>query len=256
MQTDLMQFTQPDWPAPAPSDNADAAQLRLLSRDWAIAGGPPLTLVMAGFDPADFTPARFAQAGIHRPESVARSVNKRQAEFFFGRSCARAALAGIGMTGVEIAVGAMRQPLWPAGVLGSITHSNHVAAALVLPAGQHGGVGIDIETVAQGALDFMHGNIVSAHELAYLRSLQQQLDLNTLMTLVFSAKESFFKAACGVVQRFFDFDAVHIEHIDLQARTIRFALTETLCPPFQQGSRWCAGYTLMDRRQILTGFIW
>ncbi|WP_081905386.1 4'-phosphopantetheinyl transferase family protein [Janthinobacterium agaricidamnosum] len=253
-----MQALPPDWPAPAPSDNADAAQLRLVTRHWSICGRAPMQLVMAGFDPGDFKPGRFGQAGIQCPEQVARSVNKRQAEFFFGRSCARAALAGIGLGlgDTDIPIGAARQPLWPAGVLGSITHSHHVAAALVLPASQYGGIGIDIETVGEGTLDFMHGSIVSAHELAYLRTLQDRLDLNTLLTLVFSAKESFFKAAFGAVQRLFDFDAVHIERIDVDSRTISFALTETLCPQFQQGTRWSAAYAVMDRRQIVTGFLW
>jgi hypothetical protein len=59
------------------------------------------------------------------------SVPKRQAEFVAGRICAREALTGWGHDNVVVGIGAHREPIWPQGLLGSITHCADYAAAVV-----------------------------------------------------------------------------------------------------------------------------
>jgi 4'-phosphopantetheinyl transferase EntD len=50
------------------------------------------------------------------------SVEKRWREFAAGRSCARKALAASGHAPVAVLQGAGREPVWPQGIVGSITH--------------------------------------------------------------------------------------------------------------------------------------
>ena len=79
---------------------------------------------------------------------AAGSVPRRKTEFATGRHCARAALAELGMERADrtaIAVGTHRQPIWPAGVVGSITHCEGHFAAAVAYSSQVVALGIDVE---------------------------------------------------------------------------------------------------------------
>ncbi|WP_244171285.1 hypothetical protein [Xanthomonas populi] len=71
---------------------------------------------------------------------MARSVRKRQAEYFFGRLAARQALQhqALVVTGTYpyIATGSSREPIWPAQVIGSISHTNQLAAAAAASSGR------------------------------------------------------------------------------------------------------------------------
>lgn len=63
--------------------------------------------------------------------ALARAWPRRRQEFAAGRRAARRALEGVGRPAVAIPVGARGAPVWPAGVLGSISHNGGVALALV-----------------------------------------------------------------------------------------------------------------------------
>ncbi|MES2758530.1 MAG: 4'-phosphopantetheinyl transferase superfamily protein [Pseudomonadota bacterium] len=243
----------------APCAIAGAALAAIGVSVWAmpLCERAPLTLFAARFDCHRFRSEWFRDEAIGCPEHIARSVRKRQAEFFYGRVCARAALRHAGIGELAVGVGAAREPVWPAGAVGSITHSRTVAAALVLPASRFAGVGIDIEEpIADAALGSMLETVVSAPELARMRALHAPLDLQAALTLVFSAKESFFKAAYGTVQRYFDFHAVEVVGFDAGARTITFEVAETLCERFCAGQVFRVRYAFLGDGQVITGFVW
>jgi 4'-phosphopantetheinyl transferase EntD len=76
---------------------------------------------------------------------VAAAVEGRRNEFRSGRIAAREALARLGCEPAAIPAHAERDPVWPAGFIGSIAHAGGIALALVARAGPHQAVGIDIE---------------------------------------------------------------------------------------------------------------
>lgn len=78
-------------------------------------------------------------------EAVAASVPSRVAEFATGRSCAHDALDRLGVPAATIGRGGRGEPLWPDGVVGSITHCEGLRAAAVARAGDVAGLGIDAE---------------------------------------------------------------------------------------------------------------
>ncbi|CAN7255611.1 4'-phosphopantetheinyl transferase superfamily protein [Pseudoduganella sp. LjRoot289] len=229
----------------------------VLPWSWETGGQQRLTLFYARFDAHLFDPARFGRAGIVRPENIARSVAKRQAEFFFGRLCAMAGLDRLGMPGIEVAVGERREPVWPAGVIGSISHCRTTAAALVLPARSQAGAGIDIEEVISepSRLQALMGTVVFPPELARLEQVQGGWDWGVLLTLVFSAKESFFKGAYLRVNRIFDFDALEFVRIDGARSTMVFEVREHLCDAFRPGQLLQVNFTMFDSRHVLTAFL-
>src|SRR5438067_555135 len=84
-------------------------------------------------------------SGIEIPAALASAVHKRRVEFAAGRWCAREALRVCAADLAEsvIEIGAQREPCWPAGVVGSIAHTNGYAAAAVARSADVIGLGID-----------------------------------------------------------------------------------------------------------------
>jgi enterobactin synthetase component D len=216
---------------------------------------PPACLVP--IDGARVDAASFAGYGIVCPPSIARSVPHRRAEFLHGRRAAACALAALGLAAVEIPIGPTREPVWPPGVIGSISHNHGYAIAVAALRGHHAGVGIDLETVGNSdQQQALLGSVVAPAEAAYLRSLGGAMPMATLLTLVFSAKESLYKGAFHSVGRFFDFSAARVGLVDLDAQRVQLVLQEDLSPEFMRGDLCTVAFELIDPATILTSFAW
>jgi enterobactin synthetase component D len=206
-----------------------------------------------GFDAVTFSDAAFAKARIDYPGTIRNAVLKRQAEFFYGRYCAQHAL---GNHQVQVGIGAHREPIWPPGVVGSISHTGSMAAAAVLPASQCRGLGIDLESLAQGAtLMSMRDLFIDATEWTCLQSLPALEPLHALV-IAFSVKESFFKAVFSQVGEFFDFDAIKITAIDLERQLVTFRVQRALCGQFLPGVVGQAQFCQLTPDHVLTAFCW
>jgi 4'-phosphopantetheinyl transferase EntD len=123
---------------------------------------------------------------------VARAAPKRRRDFVLGRACARAALAGLGHGDAVIGQGEGGAPLWPAGIVGSITHTSFYAAALVAEAQLFSGVGVDAERVG-GVTQELWPRLFDAAERDHLMGLGSE-SRAVMATLFFSAKETAYKA--------------------------------------------------------------
>lgn len=136
---------------------------------------------------------------------VARAVPKRRREFATGRWCARQALARLGLPPSAILAGPAGQPLWPDGIVGSITHCAGYRAAAVAWSGDVGALGIDAEPHAplpDGVLD----TVASDDERAHLRRLADHAPDVHWDRLLFSAKESAYKAWYPTGGRILEFE--------------------------------------------------
>lgn len=129
---------------------------------------------------------------VHPDENVhvAGSAEKRRRDFALGRACARAALAEFGHGKAVIAKGADGAPLWPPGLVGSITHTGGYAAALIGESRNFAGIGIDAE-LAGGVTRDLWPRLFTTAEQEMLRT---QTDPVLAATRVFSAKEASYKA--------------------------------------------------------------
>jgi 4'-phosphopantetheinyl transferase EntD len=155
-------------------------------------------------DPALLLPAERLHLG--------RSVPKRVQEFTAGRLCARRALAQFGMGDFALKVAEDRQPLWPVHLCGSITHTDGLCAAVVAPRSRLMSVGIDSEVVGHVNPD-LWATICLPLEIAWLGSLPPT-DRASAATLIFSAKEAFYKCQYPVNREAIGFHAVSIEPED------------------------------------------
>jgi 4'-phosphopantetheinyl transferase EntD len=141
-------------------------------------------------------------------QAMARATAARRYEFALGRRCARDALAALGGARVAIPVGRFRDPVWPFGYVGSITHCRGfcaAAAARTLPANASctiRGLGIDSEPAAS-LPDELAGVICSPDEFAWLNG--QKDDGLPWDRLFFCAKESAYKCLFPSTHRFLEF---------------------------------------------------
>jgi enterobactin synthetase component D len=201
-----------------------------------------------------FDPAWFDRLGIDRPPAVARSVPKRQAEFLFGRLAAAQALAHQGSAERTVGVGPGREPLWPAGWCGSLSHTRRYAMAVVARDNAWGGLGVDIEQVVDAAQSeaIEHG-VLNPGERERLRLTGGALPEAQVQTLVFSAKECFYKAAYARVGQFFGFDAADVAWIDRARQRLGLRVNLPLGGAFAPGDTFEIGFGAVDATTLFTG---
>ena len=224
-------------------------------RQLATPSGRFLDLHLVRFDAATFNVQSFATAGISLPLAVARSVVVRQAEYFYGRLAASAALKSLGSANGHIGVGKGREPVWPEGFVGSISHVLGLAAAVAGDRNNHVALGLDLERTAQGpALSALRAVALSEPELETLRSVGGALSQQELVTLSFSAKESLFKGAYPTVQTFFDFSAAQIQAIELDRGVVVLSIAADLHDNFRHGRRCEIGFSRLDAETFVTVF--
>ena len=199
-----------------------------------------------------YSPSLFEQAAIPMPASVGRSVPKRQADYLAGRLCARRAMEIWGYAGEPMA-GHSGCPVWPRGLRGSISHSARHAVALALPAMDCGGLGIDTELVASGrASEALLRHAVLAEEHAALEFLSTDMGRDAAITVIFSAKESFYKAAFEQVGAYFGFEALALQRVRLDAKRMEFSVTRTLAPQLRKGKSISIGFEVTAMGSVLT----
>ncbi|SDS59674.1 4'-phosphopantetheinyl transferase family protein [Pseudomonas oryzae] len=198
---------------------------------------PGLILHSCRFDPAQLADDDFARCGLIPPPAIAGAAAKRRSEFLAGRLCAASALLDLHGRPAYPARGADNAPCWPAGSLGSITHSHGWAAALVGAQSAWRGLGLDAEPLIPASrAERLAGEILTADELAQFLHLPTE-ERGRYLTLCFSLKESLFKALYPLVQRRFWFQAAALVEQDGNGR-VRLQLREEL------GGEWTPGTCL------------
>ena len=142
-------------------------------------------------------------------KSVARAVEKRRREFTTARACARDALARLGVGPAPIPSGERGEPVWPDGVVGSITHCAGYRAAAVAHAASTVALGIDAEPDDPLPADVLP-LISSVSERSELADLARVHPGTAWDRLLFSAKESVYKAWFPLQRTFLDFTEAEV----------------------------------------------
>ncbi|MGD0701427.1 MAG: 4'-phosphopantetheinyl transferase superfamily protein [Trebonia sp.] len=140
---------------------------------------------------------------------VVRAVEKRRREFATGRHCARRALGALGVPAAAILPGEEGEPRWPAGIVGSITHCAGYRAAVVARAHEVLTIGIDAEP-DQSLTDEVLKLVSLRAERDRLRELAAAAPGICWDRLLFSAKESVYKAWFPMARRWLGFDDADI----------------------------------------------
>jgi 4'-phosphopantetheinyl transferase EntD len=150
------------------------------------------------------------------------AVDKRRREFASARGCARKALAGIGYDPHPIGSGERGEPIWPAGVVGSITHCDGYRACAVARSDEIVTIGIDGEPHV-ALPDRLLTRIARPEELPALRRLRAEQPRIHWDRLLFSAKESVYKAWFPLAERWLGVEDAVVE-FNLPRRSFRAKL--------------------------------
>ena len=152
-------------------------------------------------------------AGTLLPEEEAclspRAIAKRRREFTAGRVCARAALERLGIRGFPLVAGEDRSPVWPPGIVGSLSHCGDYCGVAIARRGDIAGVGFDVER-ARPLEGRVASIICTPAERRRIESLPG-LPPGLWTMIVFSAKESAYKCYHPLMKTFLDFHDVEID---------------------------------------------
>ncbi len=102
-----------------------------------------------------------------------------------------------------------RKTIFPEGIVGSITHGKEDLLVAISYSLQ--GIGVDLENVSRMKMN-TERIVRTADDLLTCPGLTSQM----LLTLIFSAKESLYKAINPTVNEFFGFDAAYVDRINVE----------------------------------------
>jgi 4'-phosphopantetheinyl transferase EntD len=145
---------------------------------------------------------------------ISRAVEKRRREFRTVRLCARRALRELGLPPVAVLPGEHREPVWPPGVVGSMTHCTGYRAAAVAHSRDLVTVGIDAEPHEPLPMGVIEG-IALDEELGRLVKLVAAKGAVCWDRVLFCAKETVYKAWFPLTHRWLGFQEANV----------------TICPP-------------------------
>lgn len=179
------------------------------------------------------------------PPPTERAVAERLApgrrrEFLSGRDCARQALDRAGFPDSGVGVGPQREPVWPNGAVGSITHCTGYRAAAVTTTTRLRSLGIDAEPHVPIARDTA-SLVLTDHEQDDVSRLTRESPLEGSRmhweTIVYSAKESAYKAWFPLTRKWLDFADVRV-HLEVesgafQAHVLADGSTPAASPPLE-----------------------
>ena len=193
-------------------------------------------------------------AAIALPESLRNAAEVRRRSFLAGRLCALRAVDRLARrrTTDPIAIGDGGAPVWPEGIVGSITHTRGFASSAVAWRTRVRRLGVDAEVVMTDATARGVGPLVVRPEELTEVLDATRWDLSTATTLAFSAKESVFKCLYPAVGRRFDYLDAAIEHVTLAAGRFSARLLVDLAPTVRAGDV-LAGQFVVDGDRVYTG---
>ena len=194
--------------------------------------------------------ALFDTFGIAFPPLLANAVPKRRSDYLAGRICAERLLTslGVGAAARDVRIGRYREPVWPEGVVASIAHSSRLAACIGTTDPDVGGVGIDLEQeMPIGVANDIRNQIVDAQEDVVIRKNFDSYSQG--LTVVFSAKETIYKAVHRFVERFLEFTAVKL--LEVERNSMLFSVREPLADNLCAGSTITVYYSI-DVKSIET----
>jgi 4'-phosphopantetheinyl transferase EntD len=201
------------------------------------------------FDPAinvDASAIVFRYTDLLKGEAklVAGAVDSRQREFSTGRVLARRLLHQMNVSDFELLRDDDRVPKWPAGIVGSISHTGDLCAVAVATESVCRGIGVDVEPdepVSKG----IEQRVCTPPEVAWL-DRGPAADRGHRCRMIFSVKEAVYKTFYPQLREFWGFQDVNVK-LDLPAQ--RF----TARPPASSGAVQVEGRLLRRAGWIIAG---
>jgi enterobactin synthetase component D len=196
----------------------------------------------------------FGILRVSLPQQIEHSMPKRQSTFLSGRYAASHVLSLIGCEHKEIPIGKGGSPSWPSKVVGSISHTESIAVCACASKTDYMMLGIDVEHWMSASIaEEVAAIVLSENDRKLISTLCSPE--HELATLIFSAKESLFKALYPRVGYYFEFSAVSAHKICLREGKLTLKLNRDLADGILAGDIFsCTFSTFNDHIfTIVTG---
>lgn len=180
-----------------------------------------------------------------------RMSPKRRKEFCAGRYCARRALLGLSAGSTAILRHGDGSPIWPPGVVGSITHTGDFCGTAVAWKSEVRSIGLDAEHIGHLEYDVWK-RICTDDERLFIDSLPNDMR-NAYRHLVFSAKESTYKCQYQLSRRWLCFHNVCIS-IDMLSSQFRIEFLIDIADVFRAGESLKGKFSIRNG-YVLTGIV-
>jgi len=141
--------------------------------------------------------------------AVANATPKRRREFIAGRILARWAMRQLCVRPRAVPSSATRAPVWPNGIVGSISHTDRYCAVALAHSDDFQAIGIDLEH-ASPIESSLWPLICGSNELERLRCAGNDSP-GLACKVLFCAKEAGYKAQHTLTGQVLDFDAMDVE---------------------------------------------
>ena len=183
----------------------------MASADSSLRLGQNVGLAMvSGEDQASYT-LHTEEARILSP----RACGRKRVEFALGRTAAHFALKQIGLESpAPVVRGQKGEPIWPEGIVGSITHCHPWTVAVAVQCSNGFAIGVDLETKERMQGTDISDLVCREVELDWVRGG----DFQQRLTMIFSAKEAVYKALYPLCRRYIDFKEVELTWLPEQHR--------------------------------------
>jgi 4'-phosphopantetheinyl transferase EntD len=171
---------------------------------------------------------------------IAAAMPARRREFTAGRACARTALEELGHQDWSLLPGPRREPLWPDGVVGSISHCPGLAVAVAARSADTLAIGIDVETDAPLPANVVR-SVMDTDEAQAIERLAAQDPTTPWGRLLFSAKETVYKAWYPLRHEWLGFEEAAVELSADGTFLARIRRADTAPLPQVVSGRWARG---------------
>lgn len=212
---------------------------------------PKIQICKIYFDERHYNDKLFEIFSIYCPKILSSASIKRKSEYLAARIATKYLFRRNNIMG-DVQSNIDRSPKWPVGWSGSISHSDQCAIVVISPqmdAGKKAIIGVDIE-VKSSKLDIEISNFFTT--LGERKLLQAiDIDLNTALLIVFSAKESLFKAIYPQIKKYIGFESAIISQLSIHDKKCVFQLTSHLSNNFPIGYSFTGKYSV-DKNHITT----
>ena len=170
----------------------------------------------------------------------------RRADFATGRWCARKALSYFNVESRPILNDEARQPLWPSGFVGSISHCPDLYGAVVAKREDCRSLGFDIESVGRKVEeDYIAKIICHPEEYEDIMCLSGK-ELSLRSRTIFSTKECIFKCLFPIVRTFIGFKSVTVE-INEEKGKFNAQLMKDIKGEFSRGKRLEGRFSVVEK---------
>ncbi|RBW41712.1 hypothetical protein DS885_15975 [Psychromonas sp. B3M02] len=205
-----------------------------------------LVLASCHFDSTRFNNNQFKILNIAMPTALQNAVAKRKSEFLAGRYLAKIAMKELGYEGINIEIDQHKAPIWPLGLLGSISHSNNIARCVATKSQNIHFLGIDIEhwLSTADAHCLVDNIVVEADEY---QMMLPHISFEQAVTLIFSAKESLYKAIFKEFGHYIDFHAAKVTKLDFTTKQLTLVLCQYLSDTMYMGRQFICQFSLCER---------